>query len=1452
MNKKNYLLGILFLFIFLSLNFVSASTWWNSSWIHREKITLVNNNTILYQGSSDMGVYTKEQYPTTNYDGSILFVQSYYVAPSGRNMRAYIPVNLSNYDSNYSLLEYGIYYFYVQATLNYVSTNPIQVYYCNDTMNVSNVTWNNQDTEITNCVFKQNITNWNTHFTVDFTGEIKQELQEDRNFIIKLKFFSENSTTQRYVIIDLGPSYSREKLSYYHANFTDFQVKISLNTTKLYQEGKLNNSCKDIRATWYNDSSNSEVEVSYWIKNCVTNNLSINSTIYVKVPQVRSKIYYNDTIYLYYGNPNVEATSSFNNTIETPLNRKIVFRTTGTNYGSYWDVETDGDGEVYTLDDDDECMHWHYKENLTEANCLGSIDSPRDLAVYDSTYIYFVGQRDYESGYDNDYRGVIQRLNRISLISTYELNNGGGYDNIVENIPRVVVNGTGYPITQELYNGVTYSIRKRNPSSLSTSINSITGDSTFYDNAMGYYQGNLYVTRNSGYCLNISKYNDTFSLNFTQKIFCVALGINHKQMDIKNDKIAILSESSPDEYLTVLYTNGTLITNKSVLDSSSTYYLDDISWIDNDKLIVVGTKSSHTYLRIVYENGTTIREQYNLTGSVTETSSRLRAITLDRNNTDDTDFIVAGEIVDNHSNGWIAKYFLFKNSTYPITYSSESEVAVIVNLISPENNYNTSSTSVTFHCNATSQPETSNLTNLILYTNTSGTWKYEYSIDNGGQNVSFLDLEYTINNINNSVYAWGCIAHDTLEMEAISENRTFIIDNVYPNVTLVSPATNSIINSTNNNFTCNASDNIDLKNISIYTNLTGFWALLNTSNITGTFNESNFTINVNSYSDGVYLWSCAVCDRVNCNNSFVENRTFIINKSINIDKLEGYINKDLNSVKFYNNLTLHTIINSSENVVYANFSLVDPNGIVRINNVNGTKIDNNHWKATQGIILNVTGQWKANVTTKNILNNTAEKTVYFNITDNVGWLTNYSHSLNSTERGTNLTYNLTLWHDSDECFRFTLKPYLNYSNNFTVYLSENDTIVCASSIENPKIIVVKIYVNSTANDGVYTGNITINRTNTSSIYKHDISIAINPPTAQPQLLTMENIVCNHSLDSAYGYWGESVYVNEFKSKSYQVKNIGDYNASECFVQLLTNESDWDYGVSINNFSLNVNETKTFTISARVTSGAGTNKQAYISVTCQKSTVLGYPASTLPENNPIVIFMVSGTSQGQQGGGGGGGGGGREELPPFECLTGNISWKATNDRGGGSYYWYLYPKSSRSGDIVFENLGVTTVTITAECYGASSNESNITSDICDYVTINPSGVILEPTKEQKRISVLVNTSNANYKLGDKVYFSVKLKDNYACQYYFPITIEFSQKAKLFSIENLFGKFVECRYVKIKEKDQCIPVWLIMIILFLILTLIFYLVYRFLFNILSPMAYAVITSIILNIFIYIFII
>jgi len=98
-------------------------------------------------------------------------------------------------------------------------------------------------------------------------------------------------------------------------------------------------------------------------------------------------------------------------------------------------------------------------------------------------------------------------------------------------------------------------------------------------------------------------------------------------------------------------------------------------------------------------------------------------------------------------------------------------------------------------------------------------------------------------------YTYNCLAYDSDGNTGWGINRTFYIDPVLPNVTLISPLAN-FYNDTSDpvdvDFNCSATDTTALKNVTLYiTNRTNQSFVANrTSSLSGTLDAANWTLNL--------------------------------------------------------------------------------------------------------------------------------------------------------------------------------------------------------------------------------------------------------------------------------------------------------------------------------------------------------------------------------------------------------------------------------------------------------------------------------------------------------------------------------------------------------------------------------------------------------------------------------
>ena len=91
-----------------------------------------------------------------------------------------------------------------------------------------------------------------------------------------------------------------------------------------------------------------------------------------------------------------------------------------------------------------------------------------------------------------------------------------------------------------------------------------------------------------------------------------------------------------------------------------------------------------------------------------------------------------------------------------------------------------------------------------------------------------------------------------------TETRTLKTGDWAPTTTLVSPPNGNVTTLNYINFTCNATDDINLANLTFYWNYSGSFIANGTTAVSGTANQTNFT--KGSLNNGTILWNCQACD----------------------------------------------------------------------------------------------------------------------------------------------------------------------------------------------------------------------------------------------------------------------------------------------------------------------------------------------------------------------------------------------------------------------------------------------------------------------------------------------------------------------------------------------------------------------------------------------------------------
>ena len=164
----------------------------------------------------------------------------------------------------------------------------------------------------------------------------------------------------------------------------------------------------------------------------------------------------------------------------------------------------------------------------------------------------------------------------------------------------------------------------------------------------------------------------------------------------------------------------------------------------------------------------------------------------------------------------------------------------------------------------------------IFRNNKSGSW----------ENVSTCSLSgasdwcnKTINTTNDAgkTICWNQYANDSLGHLNNSMSETIhcfsVTTNNPPNVSLVSPQDEEVIEVNYVNFTCNATDDLQLANITFYWNYSGSWEKNGTNIVTGMENETNFFRE--NLDNGAILWGCLAYDTIG-NSNWSKNRSIVI------------------------------------------------------------------------------------------------------------------------------------------------------------------------------------------------------------------------------------------------------------------------------------------------------------------------------------------------------------------------------------------------------------------------------------------------------------------------------------------------------------------------------------------------------------------------------------------------
>ncbi|MBI2133958.1 hypothetical protein HYU11_04720 [Candidatus Woesearchaeota archaeon] len=172
-----------------------------------------------------------------------------------------------------------------------------------------------------------------------------------------------------------------------------------------------------------------------------------------------------------------------------------------------------------------------------------------------------------------------------------------------------------------------------------------------------------------------------------------------------------------------------------------------------------------------------------------------------------------------------------------------------------------------------------NLSTFIFSINQTGTWQNSTPIQfQGKSNVSFNITQITAPEGTN--IAWQFFANDSSgNMNETQKFNFTVMDSQPPNITLIFPGDKSNLSTTSINFTFLPSENIRLKNATLWTNITGTWER-NQSNQTSLINGSLNNFSLTYIPEGTFIWNIRAFDNTNLSNFSSRNYTVTIDRTL--------------------------------------------------------------------------------------------------------------------------------------------------------------------------------------------------------------------------------------------------------------------------------------------------------------------------------------------------------------------------------------------------------------------------------------------------------------------------------------------------------------------------------------------------------------------------------------------
>ncbi len=247
-----------------------------------------------------------------------------------------------------------------------------------------------------------------------------------------------------------------------------------------------------------------------------------------------------------------------------------------------------------------------------------------------------------------------------------------------------------------------------------------------------------------------------------------------------------------------------------------------------------------------------------------------------------------------------------------------------------------------------------------------------------------------------------------------------LLDETAPNVTLSSPADTITTNTMNQTFSCNATDELGLENITFYLwNSTGIYNQT-TTDVSGTFNETSINITNLAYDN--YKWNCLAYDQ-NGNSAFADS-----NFSLYIGNVSVTLNTPSNNTFTNQNQTFTCSAESNTETGLTNMTFY-------------------LWNSSQSLLYNLS---------KNISGVSNSTTFQYNFTNETDYYWN-CQAYNNVSQSTFAEENYTITYDITKPNLTSVSPFPgdatsnSVSRTFYYNISDNFNIANCSLIVNNNI-----------------------------------------------------------------------------------------------------------------------------------------------------------------------------------------------------------------------------------------------------------------------------------------------------------------------------------------------------------------------------------------------------------------